>query len=285
MKIFFVSKIRFFILLSFLLTSNLHSQGPFIVTGVPLESGMFALFTSVLGTLFLYEGGDYAGVKIDLNKGVYLDPQRGPNWWEYFFEPINIGNERAQKYYFNADEIRILWVWGFQLSRERSYELIQKYVHVKKHIQMEVDEFCEKNFINSFVIGIHHRGTDKITEAAIVSFEKTFNTLNSIISNLSEADSNSLKIYVATDDENFLNQLLDAFPTLTIVYNDFIRSKDGTPLHYAQSDYANNYEKGREALLDCLLLSRCNILLRPTSSTLSLMSARFNPNIPVISLD
>ena len=56
------------------------------------------------------------------------------------------------------------------------------------------------------------------------------------------------------------------------------RSKDGKPVHYNSED---PYRVGEEALIDCLLLSRTNLLVR-TSSNLSLCARYFNPSIPSI---
>ena len=59
------------------------------------------------------------------------------------------------------------------------------------------------------------------------------------------------------------------------------RSVDGTPIDVIQGD---NWNKGRDAVLDCLLLSRCDVLVR-TASNLGLCAAFFNPRLPVVLLN
>ncbi len=59
------------------------------------------------------------------------------------------------------------------------------------------------------------------------------------------------------------------------------RSNDMAPLHLKLS---NNYLHGEEAFIDCLLLSKGDVLIR-TSSNLSLWSTYFNPIMPVIALN
>lgn len=259
-----------------------ETKGVCLVNRITNNCGMFAVFASVLGSLHLYETGHYAGLKIYFDNGVYLDPKRGPNWWEYYFEPINLGDTTAMPYAFSWQEVVTLTGAGFKLPRRSASLLIQKYIHVKPHIQREVNTFVNKYFKNHFVIGVHHRGTDKAVEAPLVSYEKTCKALKRIIAGLTPVQANALKIYVATDDHHFLAYLLTLYPN-NVIYNNFARSIDGTPLHYGDF-YANNYQRGKEALIDCLLLSRCQTLLRPYSSSLSMMSANFNPIMPVVAL-
>jgi hypothetical protein len=92
-----------------------------------------------------------------------------------------------------------------------------------------------------------------------------------------------LRIYVATDDANFLKYMIPLYPK-HIIYNEFVRSNDNSPLHYGfDNKYQSNYQKGEEALLDCLLLSKCNFLIRPWSS-LSIIADHFSPKMPVIGI-
>src|SRR5688500_7604199 len=57
-----------------------------------MESGMFASFATVLGALHLYETGQIQGFHINMKTGPYVDPDRGDNWWEYYYLPIHLGN-------------------------------------------------------------------------------------------------------------------------------------------------------------------------------------------------
>ena len=255
---------------------------PFLVLENPSDSGMFAVFGSILGAINFYEKhiNEYSGLKIDLNSGRYLDIEKGPNWWEYFFEPIILGTEIDNKYYFTLEEY---WKLASRPDKYSSFSLIQKYIKIKPHIQEEVNEFVNQNFKGKYIIGVHHRGTDKITEWPLVAYEKTHKVLIETIIALKRADRKNLKVYVATDDQNFLNYLVERMPK-TVIYSDFKRSSNATALHFNPTIYENNYQMGKEALLDCLLLSKSNILIRPKSSCLSSISTCFNPYMKVIEL-
>lgn len=248
-------------------------QKPFLVLNNPTNAGFGAVFSSVLGALHIYDQGGFAGIRVDLNSGIYLDPKHGPNWWNYFFQPINQGNHQAPPYVFSTQDTLALVNQGFLLSRERAFELIQKYVHIKPSIQQEVESFVQQHFQGFFIIGIHHRGTDKKLEAPIVPYETTLFNLNWWLSNLPKEV--QVRIFVATDDQQFLDLMCQLYPN-QIIYSPFIRSKDGQALHYSETAYANNYQKGKEALIDCLLLSKCNLLLFPASSAFSMAALKFN---------
>lgn len=258
--------------------------GPFLVLKDSQGSGMFAVFSSVLGALDYFDRGSFAGINVNFDTGCYIDPEMGPNWWEYYFDPINAGmTHNPRRYTFTfLDSIHLSWT-GFQLSRQRAHQLIHCYVHVRADIQAEIDAFISRHFEGHYVIGVHHRGTDKVLEHAIVGYDKTVKAVKEVIASLSEAQKANLRIYVATDDQHFVNYLSTLFPSI-LIYNDFVRSVDGTPLHYGENKYQSNYQKGKEAVLDCLLLSRCHILVRPATSCLSYMSTFFSPDMPVIAL-
>ena len=66
-----------------------------------------------------------------------------------------------------------------------------------------------------------------------------------------------------------------------VIYLDAIRSRDGTALH--TSKVYDKYTLGEDALVDCLLLSKCTKLYK-TASNLSDTAVKFNPNIPYVNL-
>lgn len=266
---------------------NLHTttpkkeKGPSVVLNG--DGGFFAVFSCVLSVLDHYDKKDFSGVKIDFQSGLYLDLEKGPNWWEYYFEPIQRKDKKAKNapyHILTGAEILHYTGLGFHVPRKRAYKLIKKYVHLKPDIKKDVKSFVKKNFKGHFVIGVHHRGTDKILEVPLVSYAKTLQALNDVIDGLSESSLKKLKIYVATDEQSFLNYMLSIYPS-QIIHGNFVRSTDSSSLHGGSHHYANNYQKGKEALMECLLLSKCKVLIYPQSA-LSLASTKFNPRLKAI---
>lgn len=260
-------------------------QKPYLVLNNPSDSGMFAVFSSVVGALNVYESGDYAGLHIDLNSGRYLDPTLGNNWWEYFFEPIKLGDEKnAYKYFFTLDDYLGILTQSALPPIARAHELIQKYIHVKPEIQVEVDAFCNQYTNNYFTIGVHHRGTDKFLEWPLIPYENTLQVIYQVINVLPPEMQSSAKVFVATDETAFIDFLMERIPE-RLVFNNFSRSSDGTPLHeYNTQFFSKKYLMTKEPLLDCLMLSKCHFLIRPMSSCLSSVSKWFNPSIYSIDL-
>jgi hypothetical protein len=282
--------IKTFFVFLFFSTASLYSlegkKDQFLVVNVPKigNIGFFALFNVVLGALDYYDKGGCAGIKIEMDWGEYVDPNQGPNWWEYFFEPIHLGERFAPSSFLSwPSEVQDLAYKSYNTSRNRSYEIIKKYVHLKPEIEDEIESIFKEKFSDSFMIGIHHRGTDKYGETPIVPYLNTLKALNYAIINLTRNQRANLKIFVATDDQNFLAHLLKTCP-YQIVFNDFVRSPDHRPVHYGNNWHSSNFQKGKEVLIDCLLLSKCNILIRPEASSVSLTATKFNPQMKDIVL-
>ena len=155
--------------------------------------------------------------------------------------------------------------------------IIDKYIHPKQHIINKIDHFVENNFKSLFIIGVHYRGTDKQHEAPRVLYKEVKNKVKQEIKQL-KAD---YKIFVATDENAFVEYMKMVFPNKICYRSNAIRSDNRQPVHKRHQD---QYKCGEDAVLDCILLSRTNLLIR-TSSTLSLWSTYFNPDIPVFELN
>jgi hypothetical protein len=263
---------KFFFFIFFL--SALHASEPrYILRSPDYNPGLFSLFSTVIGFLDFYEEKQCA-IEVDLGKkGVYYEKKKGPNWWTYYFEPIAFGN-KTDKIVEISDEQQSSFANKTleRMSREEVHRLIKKYIVLKKPIKKKIDAFAKKHFTDQFVIGIHYRGTDKISEAPRVAYERVFEEIEKVAKGKSK-----YKLFVATDEQAFLDAILVRFSG-KVVYLDSIRSSNGKAIH---SSKKNAYQKGEEAILDCLLLSKTNFLIR-TESNLGACSTFFNPTIPVI---
>lgn len=257
------------------------------------DSGFFSCFRAVIGALDYYENNKasapYESFQVKFLGGLYLDPFRGPNWWEYYFEPIVSSSDPHDATPY-CEKIppktrsRLAYDAGSIMPAERSHELIQKYIRIKPHIQQEVNAYVDTHFKGCAMIGIHYRGTDKITEAPRVPYEQVYKTLRKTIANLT---TDTYKIFVATDEQAFLDDIGSNFKN--VICYDCLRSANDTPLHYSKaqesmSPSSNPYERGKEALIDCLLLAKCHILIR-TQSNLSSAASDFNPFMVVKTLN
>ncbi|MCF7730766.1 MAG: hypothetical protein K9N23_03725 [Akkermansiaceae bacterium] len=121
-------------------------------------------------------------------------------------------------------------------------------------------------------MGIHYRGTDKlISEAVRIPYAEALDVLAGLDSRI--------HFFVATDEQAFLDAMLDRFGR-RVIFREQHRSTDGTPIHHFEPDHASlGCIRGKDAILDAILLARCHALIR-TVSNLSLASTFMNPNIP-----
>jgi hypothetical protein len=165
------------------------------------------------------------------------------------------------------------------LTIELATYLIDKYLAVKQEILSEVESFCHQNFANRKVLGVHYRGTDKTKESPAVSYDTVKRNIEHYLKLRPETDS----VFIASDDMNFIENMESASVGRSIIYrNDSLRSRDGNSIH--ESEDTNKYEVNRDAIVNCLLLSRCDALLK-TASILSGWSKLFNPKLPVVVLN
>jgi SAM-dependent methyltransferase len=261
------------------------SKKCFVINQIHSYQGFFSIFMTIINYLDLYDKNDIDGLLVDFKGyGLFYEAAYGPNSWEYYFEPIKLGVTSGTSvdfdYSVNIETGRIAYLAEIGLSRQRVSELVQKYICVKPAILEEVEQFAADYFQGKFVIGVHYRGTDKSPEAGRVCYEDMETAILHFITQKSLTD---FAIYIATDEENFLDYMQKKFEGKIISQNCLRSSDQSSPIHYFNAKNTSPYRTGKEALIDSILLSKCGQLIR-TSSCLSLVSTFFNPEIPVIEL-
>jgi hypothetical protein len=242
--------------------------------------GMFSLFNYVAGVLYEYNQRPYCGLEVNFEKsGLYYEPALGPNWWQYYCEPISLGSKRGAKIKkFNVEEFQHhAYFVEDHLTRWQVAQIIETYIKVKKPIQDKINRFVADHFRGHKVIGVHYRGTDKKHEAPRVAYDAVLDKINQYIR---KNHFYTYKIFVATDEQPFIEFMQTRFGESVIVYSTLHSSNDEA-VHVSST---NNYLKGEEALIDCILLSKTNYLIR-TSSNLSLWSTFFNPSLQCVCIN
>jgi len=161
--------------------------------------------------------------------------------------------------------------------RDKASKIIHKYIHPRSYIIRKVKDFHARYMENDFVIGVHIRGTDSISINEKRNFRKNSLDLayyykyinNALIAN-PEA-----KIFVATDEENSLKYIKDKFGNKVISYDSIRHSKGETagkgPLGKIMPAYITKNRdiaarNGEEAIIEYLLLTKCNILIHNGAS-------------------
>jgi len=245
-------------------------------------SGLFTEFLAAVGALSHYEGWPaiYSGLRIDYqDQGLYFDPANGVNWWEYYFEPISLGTSNHAKATTIDPHLHDLLTYhAAAMSRATAHDLMARHVRLRPHLAHKLDAFAATHFAGVYPIGVHYRGTDKHEEAPPVAYEEVAAAIDRAAAS---AGAQTVRVFVATDDQRFLDFMIERFAD-RLLYRPMFRSKDGRPIDVTNDD--SNYQKGEDAVIDCLLLSRTRCLIR-TASNLSLCSSFFNPDVPDLLLN
>lgn len=264
------------------LSSALPKKGDyFVLLNSRPKGGMFSIFDDVLDLLQRHEMGFYQGVEIDFAQtGLYYQPNYGKNWWSYYYNPIHLGTSQApQKRAFGGPPYITHWHHDpIPKVKKAAFRLIQKYFHLKSHMQKKIDTL-KAMFKDHFVISVHFRGTDKHKEAPTVPYKKFIQAVQTVMKTYG---TRNYKIFIATDEQAFLEYMIKIFGKRVFYNKDAIRSCNGRPVHF--DPRYNHYKCGEDALIDAILLSHGNYLIK-SCSNLSRWSIFFNPDIPYVQLN
>ncbi|MBL9219633.1 MAG: hypothetical protein JNG82_14165 [Opitutaceae bacterium] len=270
------------------------------------QQGLFSEFFAVLGALRYAERHGAAGVRVEFTSNLYRDPARGANWWGYYFAPLMwLGPARPDAPVVRADG----WTrfgphawndsWTSQIipgnTNRRPYpldsaaDLREAARLTARHIRPQPELLAQLGALwtahaapADFVVGLHYRGTDKITAYPYRSpdYRLYAEQLDRV---LARHQPKSWRVCVATDETEFIDWAVGRYgdrvffqpsaPRLSS--GDIAARRTGTHKNLALSASL----KGETAVLDCLLLSRCHHLIKNRSS-LSDASLAFNATLP-----
>jgi hypothetical protein len=237
------------------------------------------------------------------------------NVWEYYFEPIikdkrinslskplldHINNHpplhKEIGYFFNDDTfisnnfgnhndfkgksltIPFKWKDPDKDTRVIANEIIKKYIIPRKYILAKSDLFFKNFMENQQIIGVHIRSTDICDLQTEYNLYRRYSYIPKKfikeVSRLVELAPKS-KIFVATDNQNSLDMMLDSFPNQVIYYSSIFQKAEPYTGHGAMGWKMPGYltknqeiaaKNGEEAIIDYLLLSKCNFLIHNGSS-------------------
>jgi len=194
-------------------------------------------------------------------------------------EVLSISEEHPESIYpfpfgkWRKENLGDLDEW-YAFQRIKGRETMQQYVTLKPHIKNKVKEFCHKHFSDSFTLGVHIRGTD-LHYAPVVSPAEYFPHIDLYLEKEPE-----LKIFLATDQAQYVPVFEERYGS-RVIYSDCFRS-DNAIAPFARQEISP-YQKGEDVLLDMLLLSHCDFLIKG-SSNVGEMALYFNPRLECLDL-
>lgn len=219
----------------------------------------------------------------------YTDPDSKPCWLTSLFIPnpqrLPLADaSRCQQAYVasvtNFAQLGLSEAYARSMTLGGAHTLLHEYYVLAPRVIAAVEAVLGHHRGNSRLLGVHYRGTDKATEAPQVSMPRLLATIAAYL----DQNPDYSAVFIATDELAFLELAHRALPGVTLFSNPSAqRSTDGQPIH-SQTSAGDRLRKAEEALLDCLVLSRCHALIR-TASMLSAWASVFNPELPVVLLN
>jgi hypothetical protein len=166
------------------------------------------------------------------------------------------------------------------LTLELADYLINKYLIINTEIVEEVEAFWHQHVRDRKAVGVHYRGSDRIVEAPAVPYDVVTANVERYLRRYPETQC----IFVATDDPSFLETMRQTSFAVPVVFrDDALRPSEGSRSIDGTSG-ADRYAVNRDAIVNCLILARCDALLK-TSSILSGWSKLLNPKLPTVMLN
>jgi hypothetical protein len=161
--------------------------------------------------------------------------------------------------------------------RWKAKAIVDDFVRPRCYLRRKTDEFYARHMAGHHVIGVHARGTDATSKQERRSFRQESLVLPRYLREIERLLSRepTAKIFVASDDQASVDHLSETFRPRVISY-DSIRHRCGEPAGrgptgwimpaYIASDRDTAARNGEDAVIEYLLLSRCDHLVHNGSS-------------------
>jgi hypothetical protein len=276
-----------------------------LIPNIDRNAGFSALMTYALnGVRKALERNWLPVVNFDKETTRYFyDPARGDNIWQYFFKPvmsisysevkemtecgqispssITTFSEKDIWYWHLRDPERIGTFWlrktpknaedWMQTKRALGRRFVQRYIRVKQPILDEAKAFVAKHFETQFTIGVHIRGTD-FAHAEPTDPETYFQAIERLVKMKRQDD---YRFFLATDQEQFVEVFKKEYGDKLMLYNCARSRNDIAPFKFAN---VSPYKKGKDVLIDILLLASCDYVFKCASSV-GEYALWFNPDL------
>jgi hypothetical protein len=216
---------------------------------------------------------------IRISNRLYRRAGRGGNDWfgDYFVSLSRSLHKRSfllyAKVQCNEDYPR---VFAGSIDIVRAHAIFTKYVAITGEAIGIAEAFARVNFTGR-TLGVHYRGTDKVSEAPRVAWE----TVEAAAREAIAADPEIATVFVASDEPEFLRWLTGKGLGRDLCSYDCQEvATNGRAVHFSDGD---RRRKGLEALVTILLLAKCEAVVR-TPSHLSAWAKILNPEQEVVML-
>ncbi|RWP97576.1 hypothetical protein [Mesorhizobium sp.] len=200
-------------------------------------------------------------------KSLYFDASAGPNAWTYYFRESRFSFGRPGRTYwslpFRAGAQEFHRYNGLS-TRASVHRAIERFCVLRPELAAEVDTFVNAEFVPGRTLGVHVRLTDAAAgreNRRVLSLDHFIDATRDCLHS-GEAE----RIFLASDEQRTIDRYIAEFGD-RVVFSPALRSVDGTSIHghYDGGVAGSSFGKGRDVLVDALLLAQCNHLIRSHS--------------------
>lgn len=205
----------------------------------------------------------------------YTSPERGPDFVGYFFID-RVAAQRTIPPDLPWTTIRTVGDVvadddALQSGFEHAHRVFFERYAFRPWVTEAVDTLLQDRPPGRRLIGIHYRGTDKKSEAPRTAYEEMLAIIDRELTQSPDA-----QIFLATDEARFVHACRLRYGNRLLFLRDFVRSTDGNAVHHNRKH--DGFQLGRDAVLNCATLSRCDIVIK-TPSILSGWAKVLNPAV------
>ena len=184
---------------------------------------------------------------------------------------------------YNMIQLKHEKTYTFKQSEfQKAHDLFFKFFKIPNEIKICVDDIVNK--FNGKTLGLHYLGTDNMeTEASHLTKEDFIQQVNVFLTLSVEYTT----IFIATNEKEFINMINKNFNNTKylLLYNKSKKSVTNAPIHKGKDkSVANKLENGKQAIINSLLLSRCDYVIK-TSSCISAWAKIWNPSLEIYNIN
>ncbi len=212
------------------------------------------------------------------NRFYRRDGRRSNDWFGDFF--VGLSRSQRKRWFLlyakvqcNEDYPR---VFADSIDIARANAVFNKYVAITGAAIGIAEAFARANF-RGRTLGVHYRGTNKVSEAPRVAW----NVVEAAVREVIVADPKIAAVFVASDEPEFSRWLAARGLGVELCNYDSHEVATGGGANYLSD--GDGQRKGLEALVTILLLAKCHTVVR-TPSHLSAWAKILNPEQEVIML-
>lgn len=263
----------------------LHDAGEPVTSSLPgtllvsaRHAGFFSNVNCVLNHLRYSLGrGGTAAIAVDWRASAdgsqfpYGRPTDG-NLWERFFEPLPFTDADAAAVVGRTNNFarqsmsgrRAYAMYKFDRIWRRAYHrLFQRYITVRPALRARADAIHDQEMAGHYSVGVHCRHPDHDTECLhrMPSLARLIASARALL-----PSDRSWVVVLATDYELAVTAFREAFGERLVVQPGVMRATDAKDEQIHHREGAPSIELGEQALIDALLLARCDALVHVTSN-------------------